>query len=64
MIDSIHDKIDTLGAGTGAAAIVQVVHDAPAPDLIKTIIQILVGVVTLWHLFKKNKSKDATSSAE
>ena len=56
MIDSIHDKIDTVAVGTAAATAVETVHSTPLPDIIKTVVQILVGVVTLWHLFSKKKT--------
>ena len=63
MIDSIHDKIDTVAVGTAAATAVEQVHSTPLPDVIKTVVQILVGIVTLWHLFSKKKT-DTTTTTE
>ena len=45
---------DVLTGGTGIAAI-QVANEMPVDDMVKVVTQLVIAVVTLIRMFKKNK---------
>src|SRR4051812_15256285 len=50
------DSLAKFATGAGAAGAVEAVHQMPVEDAIKILMQVILGLSALWHMFKpKNK---------